>query len=99
MKEILESHPVSVLKKEISKTNIKGYSKMKKDQVVELMMKHEDKFKHIKMAEKKEKKEKKKPLTITKASGEKITLKKKKKKDEKVAFTTKDGKKVTFKKK
>lgn len=53
MKSILESHPVSVLKKEISKTNIKGYSKMKKDEVVKLMLKHESRFKHIKMAEKK----------------------------------------------
>jgi len=53
MKSILESHPVSVLKKEISKTNIKGYSKMKKDEVVKLMLKYESRFKHIKMAEKK----------------------------------------------
>jgi len=53
MKSILESHPVTVLKKEISKTNIKGYSKMKKDEVVKLMLKHESRFKHIKMAEKK----------------------------------------------
>ena len=54
-KEILASHPVTTLKKEISKTNIKGYSKMKKAQVIELMLKEEhiDKFKDIKMAEKK----------------------------------------------
>jgi len=50
---ILNSHPVSVLKKEISKTNIKGYSKMKKPELVALMMKKENKprFKHIKMKE------------------------------------------------
>ena len=56
-KEILASHPVTTLKKEISKTNIKGYSKMKKAQVIELMLKEEhiDKFKDIKMAEKKSK--------------------------------------------
>ena len=55
-KEILQSHPVSVLRKEISKTNIKGYSKMKKGEVIELMLKAEnkEKFKHIKMAEKKQ---------------------------------------------
>ena len=55
-KEILQSHPISVLRKEISKTNIKGYSKMKKGEVIELMLKAEnkEKFKHIKMAEKKQ---------------------------------------------
>lgn len=54
----LESHPVTTLKKEISKTNIKGYSKMKKPEVVELMLKNKDRFHHIKMAEKKPKKKK-----------------------------------------
>jgi hypothetical protein len=51
-KKILESHPVSVLKKEISKTNIKGYSKMKKSEIIDLMMKpeHKDRFHHIEMA-------------------------------------------------
>lgn len=48
-KEILNSHPVTTLKKEIAKTNVKGYSKMKKAEVVELMMKHKDKFGHITM--------------------------------------------------
>ena len=68
-KEILESHPVLVLKKEISKTNIKGYSKDKKVDIIKKMLLDEniDKFSHIKMAEKKERKkpvknkEKKKP--------------------------------------
>lgn len=52
-KEILQSHPISVLKKEISKTNIRGYSKMKKSEVVDLMMKNKDRFGHIRMKEKK----------------------------------------------
>jgi hypothetical protein len=52
-REILGSHPASVLKKEISKTNIKGYSKMKKEELIELMMKNKERFGHIKMAEKK----------------------------------------------
>ena len=39
-REELESHPVTTLKKEISKTNIKGYSKMKKPEIVELMLKN-----------------------------------------------------------
>ena len=51
---ILQSHPVATLKKEISKTNIKGYSKMKKDALIQLMMRAENKprFSHIKMREK-----------------------------------------------
>ena len=56
MKDIFNSHPVSVLKKEISKTNVKGYSKLKKAEVVELMIKNKDRFSHIKMAVKKERK-------------------------------------------
>ena len=63
MREIFNSHPVSVLKKEISKTNIKGYSKMKKGQIVDLMMKNKERFKHIKMAEKKAPAPAKKPTT------------------------------------
>ena len=57
-RKILNSHPVSVLKKEISKTNIKGYSKMKKPELIDLMMKpeHEDRFAHIEMAPSREEK-------------------------------------------
>jgi len=47
-KEILNSHPATTLKKEISKTNIKGYSKLKKGELVELMMKNKERFSHIK---------------------------------------------------
>jgi len=56
---ILDSHPISVLRKEISKTNIKGYSKMKKAEVISLMLKRENasKFSHIKMREKSKPKE------------------------------------------
>mgnify|MGYP003628193666 FL=1 len=48
MRAILESHNLATLKKEISKTNIKGYSKMKKAEVVNLMLKNQDRFGHIK---------------------------------------------------
>jgi hypothetical protein len=48
-KNILQSHPMRNLKKEVSKTNIKGYSKMKKEEIINLMMKYQDRFKHIKM--------------------------------------------------
>ena len=49
-KDILNSYSVVELRKEVSKTNIKGYSKMKKSEVVELMMKpnNKPKFHHIK---------------------------------------------------
>ena len=52
MKDILNSYSTPELKKEISKTNIKGYSKMKKADIIELMIKHMDKFSHLKMKEK-----------------------------------------------
>lgn len=55
-RDILKSHPLSTLKQEISKYNklvtVSGYSKMKKGEVIDLMMKHPNKFKHIKMKDK-----------------------------------------------
>ena len=48
-REILNSHTAPTLRKEISKTNIKGYSTMKKEQLIDVMMKHADRFQHIKM--------------------------------------------------
>ena len=69
--EILNSHSVSTLKKEISKTNIKGYSKMKKAEIISLMMKpeHSKRFSHIKMKDK----------TVIKKEPKKETPKKKEK--------------------
>jgi len=63
-KEILDSHPLKVLKSEIAKQNIKGYSNMKRSELTALMLKHKEKFNHIKAAQKnapKAPKEKKKP--------------------------------------
>ena len=62
-REILNSHPISVLRKEVSKFNkslgsIK--STQKKPDLVNDMMKHPDAFSHIKMATKKERSEKQK---------------------------------------
>jgi len=58
MISVLNSHPVTYLKNEISKTNIKEYSKkMKKKEVVDLMMKYSSKFSHVTVKEKKAKKE------------------------------------------
>jgi len=48
---ILDSHPASTLKKEISKTNIKGYSKMSKKQLIDVMMANKERFGHIKKKE------------------------------------------------
>tara|TARA_R110002074_G_scaffold85583_1_gene189232 strand:+ start:2961 stop:3257 length:297 start_codon:yes stop_codon:yes gene_type:complete len=50
MKEIFESHTVADLKREISSTNIRGYSKLKKKEIVELMMKHKEKFHHMELS-------------------------------------------------
>jgi len=66
-KEILNSHPVTTLKKEVAKTNVKGYSKMKKAEVVELMLKHKEKFGHITM------KGKAKPAEAEKPKKKKLT--------------------------
>ena len=49
LKSRLESHPVTHLRAAISKTNVKGYSKMKKAQVIELMLKNADRFNDIAM--------------------------------------------------
>ena len=73
--EILNSHSVSTLKKEISKTNIKGYSKMKKAEIISLMMKpeHSKRFSHIKIKDKtvikKEPKKEEKPKAKLGESG------------------------------
>ena len=44
----LKKYSVSVLKKEISKSNIKGYSKMKRGDLVALMLENQDKFMYLK---------------------------------------------------
>jgi len=44
----LKKFSVSVLKKEISKSNIKGYSKMKRGDLVALMLENQDKFMYLK---------------------------------------------------
>lgn len=77
MKDILNSHPVAILKQEISKTNIKGYSRMRKAEIVKLMLKNKDKFSYIKMAEKKERKkpEKKQDKKIKLKSVKRIKTK------------------------
>jgi len=52
MREALESHPKARLIKEIQKNNVKGYSKLSKPGLIELMMndRNKSKFKYIKHA-------------------------------------------------
>jgi hypothetical protein len=71
--DILNSHPVSTLKKEISKTNIKGYSKMKKNEIIELMLKNKLRFNHI--VKKGEPPKPKKIIKIIKDKKPKIQIK------------------------
>jgi hypothetical protein len=49
--EILKSHNLKELRSEVSKTNIKRYSKLKKAELIELMMKkeHLDLFHHMEL--------------------------------------------------
>jgi hypothetical protein len=49
--EILKSHNLKELRKEVSKTNIKKYSKLKKADLIDLMMKseHKDLFHHMEL--------------------------------------------------
>ena len=49
--EILKSHNLKELRAEVSKTNIKRYSKLKKAELIDLMMKaeHKDFFHHMEM--------------------------------------------------
>lgn len=60
MLQILKSYTITELKKEISKQNIKGYSKMKKNEVIDLMMQTPEKFSYLEMKTKKERSEKQK---------------------------------------
>ena len=53
--EVFNSHAVSTLKREISKHNIKGYSRLKKADIIKLMIFHKDMFGHIVKKEKKTK--------------------------------------------
>jgi hypothetical protein len=47
MEAILNTYPVGILKREISKTNIKNYSKLKKAEVIKLMVNAELQFRHL----------------------------------------------------
>jgi len=57
MLKILKSYTIGELRKEISKTGIKGYSKLKKPELIELMMQTPERFSNLKMKAKKERSE------------------------------------------
>lgn len=46
--EILKTYSVTELRKEVGKARIKNYSKLKKSEVMDLMMKNKEKFHHLK---------------------------------------------------
>jgi len=48
-RKILNSHSKDTLRKEIGKTNITGYSKLKKSEMIDLMMRNSSRFGHIVM--------------------------------------------------
>ena len=79
MFKILKSYTITELRKEISKTNIKGYSKLKKPELIELMMQSPEKFSHLEMKAKKERSEKQK--ANDKLLGEKAKARLAKKKE------------------
>lgn len=47
-RRILHSHPAYVLREYIRQHNISGYSKMKKAEIIDIMMYYKSRFKHIK---------------------------------------------------
>ena len=95
MRDILQSYSVNELKKEISKQNIKGYSKMKKAEIINLMMKHKDKFTYLK---KKETKKKEQPKKKEEQKPEPKKVMKKKEEPKKVMKKKEEPKKEMKKK-
>lgn len=76
---VLRKMKVGELKKEISKQNIKGYSKMKKEEVINLMLDNKKRFKYLllqNLNQKKELLEDKVKLKKAKQKLEKLTAKK-----------------------
>ena len=56
----LESHNLQTLRDEVAKQQdlLRGYSKLKKRELITLMLKHKTKFNHIQMKQKEERAEK-----------------------------------------
>ncbi len=76
---VLRKMKVNELKKEISKENIKGYSKMRKEEIINLMLDNKKRFKYLvldNLKQKKELLEDKVKLKKAKEKLEKLTAKK-----------------------
>jgi hypothetical protein len=76
MRDLLNRYTLKVLKKEISKNNIKGYSKMRKKDVIDLMLKNKSKFSHLMKKEKYNSKTEKKPKPTPKPAPKPEQIKK-----------------------
>ncbi len=46
-RQILESHPITSLRRHIRESNMRGYSKMTKPELIDHMMVNESRFKHV----------------------------------------------------
>jgi len=98
--DILNSHPVTHLRREIGKTNLKGYSKMSKAEVVALMMKNSDRFNHIEMYVKPPRKPRvKKEKKVSKPASKPQAKQSQAKQSEPLTVTKADGTKVVINKK
>tara|TARA_R110000765_G_scaffold127377_1_gene225419 strand:+ start:630 stop:941 length:312 start_codon:yes stop_codon:yes gene_type:complete len=93
MKNILNSHPVAMLKQEISKTNIRGYSRMRKAEVIELMIKNKERFSYIKFNEDKKERDEEKILENKKKNKMKLNFLKALSKEKRNELLEKDSKK------
>ena len=93
MKDILNSHPVAMLKQEISKTNIRGYSRMRKAEVIELMIKNKERFSYIKFNEDKKERDEEKILENKKKNKMKLNFLKALSKEKRNELLEKDSKK------
>ena len=78
LEAVLRKMKVGELKKEISKQNIKGYSKMRKEEIINLMLDNKKRFKYLVLDNLKQKKE---------LLEDKVKLKKAKEKLEKLTAT------------
>lgn len=77
-REVLESHPLKVLRAEVAKQNVfRGYTKYNKSRLIDEMLKHKDRFHHIQMkvsVQKPKARAKAKPKAKAKAKGGKSNV-------------------------
>ena len=92
-REILRSHPVRNLKAELRKLKKSlNYGKLRKEELIDLMMKNKDKFQHIKMYKKKKRIQK----IVSKKPIDKKKIIKRKKTAQPKGLVAKGGADLTF---